>query len=233
MIKLNVYSETGIKKASINMPKSLIEKENKLLLAQAIRVYESGMHPGVSRVKTRGEIRASKRKIYRQKGTGQARHGALSAPIFVGGGKAHGPKGVKRTLSLPKKMRQKSLKVALSIKGNDKRLIVVDNISSLKKTKDAADLINKIVKNEKEIGDKSKFTFALSEKNEDAKKALRNIENVNVVLFKNLNAYKVYFGGALVVDKQALEEMKKEGNKEKTKEKAGSKGKDLRKSAKN
>jgi len=215
------------------MPKGLIEKENKLLLAQAIRVYESGMHPGVSRVKTRGEIRASKRKIYRQKGTGQARHGALSAPIFVGGGKAHGPKGVKRTLSLPQKMRQKSLKVALSIKGNDKRLIVVDNLSSLKKTKDAADLIDKIVKNEKEIGNKSKFTFALSEKNEDAKKALRNIENVTVILFRNLNAYKVYFGGALVVDKQALEEMKKEGNKEKTKEKAGSKGKDLRKSAKN
>jgi len=218
MIKLNVYSETGTKKTGINMPKDLIEKENKVLLAQAIRVYESGMHPGLSKVKTRGEIRASKRKIYRQKGTGQARHGALSAPIFVGGGKAHGPKGVKRTLVLPKKMRQKSLKVALSIKGNDKRLIVVDGIGSLKKTKQAVSLIDKIVINEKEIGKKSKFTFALSKKNEDAKKALRNIEKVNVVLFRNLNAYNVYFGGVLVVDKQALEEMKKVGNKEINKE---------------
>lgn len=218
MIKLNVYSETGTKKASINMPKDLIEKENKVLLAQAIRVYESGMHPGLSKVKTRGEIRASKRKIYRQKGTGQARHGALSAPIFVGGGKAHGPKGVKRTLTLPKKMRQKSLKVALSIKGSDKRLVVVDGIGSLKKTKEAVSLIDKIVKNEKEIGNKSKFTFALSEKNEDAKKALRNIEKVNVILFRNLNAYKVYFGGVLVVDNQALEEMKKTETKEIKKE---------------
>jgi large subunit ribosomal protein L4 len=142
----------------------------------------------------------------------------------VGGGKSHGPKGVKRTLSLPKKMRQKSFKVALSIKANDKRLVVVDNISSLKKTKEAADLIDKIVKNEKEIGNKSKFTFALSEKNEDAKKALRNIENVSVVLFRNLNVYKVFFGGALVVDKKVFEEMKKDkadGEKKNPRKSAG------------
>lgn len=133
MIKLNVYSQNGTKKTSINMPKDLIEKENRTLLAQAIRVYESGKHPGLSKVKTRGEVRASKRKIYRQKGTGQARHGAKSAPIFVGGGKAHGPKGVKRVLSLPRKMRQKALKIALSMKAGEKRLVVIDGVGSLKK----------------------------------------------------------------------------------------------------
>jgi large subunit ribosomal protein L4 len=213
MIKLNVYSQNGTKKTSIDMPKDLIEKENRTLLAQAIRVYESGKHPGLSKVKTRGEIRASKRKIYRQKGTGQARHGAKSAPIFVGGGKAHGPKGVKRVLSLPKKMRQKALKIALSMKAAEKRLVVVDGIGSLNKTKETSSFMDKITKSEKEIGNKSRFTFLLSEKNKDAEKVIRNIENAKVSLFKDLNAYKVYFGGALVVDKSAFEEIKKEDNK--------------------
>jgi len=216
MIKLNVYSHSGTKKTSINMPKDLIEKENKTLLAQAIRVYEFGKHPGLSKVKTRGEVKASKRKIYRQKGTGQARHGAKSAPIFVGGGKAHGPKGVKRVLTLPKKMRQKALRIALSMKAADKRLIVIDGIESLKKTKETSSLINKIIKSEKEIGNKSRFTFLLSEKNKGVEKFIRNIENAKTLLFKDLNAYTTYFGGALVVDKKAFEETKKEG-KEKPK----------------
>lgn len=217
MIKLNVYSQNGTKKTSINMPKDLIEKENRTLLSQAIRVYESGKHPGLSKVKTRGEVKASKRKIYRQKGTGQARHGAKSAPIFVGGGKAHGPKGVKRVLSLPKKMRQKALKIALSMKAGEKRLVVIDGVGSLKKTKETSSFMDKITKSEKEIGNKSRFTFLLSEKNKGAEKVIRNIENAKVSLFKDLNAYKVYFGGALVVDKSAFEEIKKEDKKKLTK----------------
>ena len=63
-MNLNVYSVKGIKKASINMPKMLIEKENKKLLAQAIHIYESGMHTGLSKVKTRGEVKATTRKVY-------------------------------------------------------------------------------------------------------------------------------------------------------------------------
>lgn len=209
MIKLNVYSYSGTKKTAINMPKDLVEKENKDLLTQAIHVYESGKHPGLSKVKSRGEIRATKRKVYRQKGTGQARHGAKSAPIFVGGGKAHGPKGVKRVLVLPKKMRQKALKIALGMKAAEKRLVVVDGMESLKKTKDVATLLNKIIKSEKEIGDKSRFSLSLSEKNKDVEKAVRNLENAQALRFKDLNAYSVFFGGALVVDKKVFEEMKK------------------------
>ena len=108
---------------------------NKILLTQAIRVYTARRHPGLSKVKTRGEVIASTRKIYRQKGTGQARHGAISAPIFVGGGVAHGPKGVKRQLSLPKKMRRKALSIALSVKAKEGNLLVVEGISKLKKNK--------------------------------------------------------------------------------------------------
>ena len=77
--------------------------------------------------------------------------------------------------------------------------------------------MDKITKSEKEIGNKSRFTFLLSEKNKGAEKVIRNIENAKVSLFKDLNAYKVYFGGALVVDKSAFEEIKKEDQKKLTK----------------
>ncbi len=189
------------------MPKNLQAKENLTLLAQAIRVFEARRHPGLSKTKSRGEISASKRKIYRQKGTGRARHGAKSAPIFVGGGVTHGPSGVKRKLDLPKKMRRRALKVAFTLKSKEGQVIVLEGISKLKKTKEAAALLVKIAQKEKNAQQNGRFTFALSDGNKDAILALRNIENVVVTKFSDLNAYKVYFGGTLVIDKEALEEI--------------------------
>ena len=173
-------------------------------MAQAIRVFEARRHPGLSKTKSRGEISASKRKIYRQKGTGRARHGAKSAPIFVGGGVTHGPSGVKRKLDLPKKMRRRALKVAFTMKSKDGQVIVLEGISKIKKTKDAAALLDKIAQKEKNAKQNERFTFALSDESKDAILALRNIENVVVTKFSDLNAYKVYFGGTMVIDKNAL-----------------------------
>ena len=201
MTKLDVYSVKGVKKEAVNLPKDFIEKENPALLAQAIRVYEGRYHPGFSKVKTRGEVVASKRKIYRQKGTGRARHGALSAPIFVGGGKAHGPKGMKRKLELPKKMRRKAVNVALGLKVKNGDLLVVDGFSSLKKTKEAQKLVDKIFKSTKKRG---RVSFVLSEKNFAAVRAIRNLPNAEAISFPNLNAYQVFYGGGLILDKEIL-----------------------------
>ena len=149
MSKLNVYTSKGTQKTSMSLPKKFSEQENMALLAQAIRVYEDKLHLGLSKTKTRGEVALSKRKAWRQKGTGRARHGARSAPIFAGGGVTHGPKGVKTKLGLPKKMRRKALGVALSIKAKNGKVLVVDGLSSLKKTKEAAALLDNISKKEK------------------------------------------------------------------------------------
>lgn len=204
MIKLQTFSAKGIKGKSVNLPKEFEEKKNLKLLAQAVRVYENRMHRGLSKVKSRSEVRAATRKIYRQKGTGKARHGAISAPIFVGGGQVHGPDGRKRTLTLPKKMARKSLAVALSEKAKKNRVLVINNVSTFKKTKEAATLINKITKSLK-VGKKSpKITVVLADENKKAELVFRNIRNVKVEPFRNLNAYKVYLGGILLVDKDAL-----------------------------
>jgi len=219
-MKLSVYSASGVKKTSVSMPKRFVAEENLALLAQAVRVYENRQHPGLSKVKTRGERTGSTRKIYRQKGTGGARHGAITAPIFVGGGVTHGPTGKRRKLALSKKMKVKALAVALSEKARSNELTVIEKLNAIKKTKQAQKLVDKLIKSE--IKSKSgRITFALSKKNSQVNLALRNIKNVSVESFSELNAYKVYFAGLLVLDKEALKKSSTSINNE---DKKGRKG---------
>lgn len=197
MLKVNSYTVKGVKQPAFTLPKVLEAKENPRLLAQAIRVYEDRTHGGFAKAKTRAEVNRTKKKVYKQKGTGGARHGSRSAPIYVGGGVAHGPKGFKKELTLSKSLRQKALPVAISAKVKNGEVVVLDGISKLTKTKDVGSLLSKLGKE----GFK-RFTFILNEKNINARKTLRNLKNVKVVLNKNLNAYQVFFGGLLVFDKE-------------------------------
>lgn len=190
------------KKATKTMLKNFIVDEPNLdLLAQAIRVYENRLHTGKSKTKTRGEINLTTRKWYRQKGTGRARHGAQSAPIFVGGSKAHGPKGVKRELSMPTKMRRLALKTALSLKLSDGRISVLEGVSSIKKTKKAAQALGGLEKN--------KVSLVLSKKNADKKRFFKNIKDLKTVMFKDLNAHDVYFSNRLIFDSDIFKKSKK------------------------
>lgn len=204
MAKVDVYSISGIKKGSMDLPKEMSGKVNTYLLAQAIHIYEDRFHLGLAKSKTRAEVAISTRKIYRQKGTGGARHGPRSAPIFVGGGVAHGPKGIKRVLTLPKKLRKSALNTALNLKVKHGYLMVVDELATLTRTKAAYALIEKIIETLKDGKKNLKFTFVLTKENKSANLALRNIKNVEVTSFMNLNAYQVYFGGVIVFDKDAL-----------------------------
>jgi len=217
-MKINTYTSKGTKATVHDLPKDWEEKANDVLLAQAIRVYESAIHPGLSKVKTRGEVSYSTRKIYRQKGTGYARHGDRGAPIFVKGGVAHGPTGVKRKLTLPKKMREKALKITLTLKAKQNELFFVDKLDTIKKTKDAAELVSKIIEKENSINKNSKFTFILAKENKATAQAIRNLDHVEVALFRNLNAHIVFFGGVLLVDKTVLKKSStsKSGNTSKT-----------------
>jgi len=214
MSKVMVFSSKGVKKQSINFPKRFMETNNLPLLAQAIRVYEDRKHFGLAKKKTRGEVSLSTKKVWKQKGTGRARHGARSAPIFVGGGLAHGPRGKKRELVLPKKIRRKALKIALSNKVKDNAVVFVDSISGIKKTKEASVLIEKVTKALKKESKKTRISFILSEENRKIAKLVKNIHNLRVYMFKNLNAHNVYFGGILLIDKDILKTKTKKKDKE-------------------
>lgn len=197
-MKVLTYSATGKKLTATTLPRGFSEKANLALLAQAMRIYEDRAHPGEAKAKTRSEINRTTRKWYRQKGTGRARHGARSAPIFVGGGQAHGPTGISRILTLPNKMKQKALKIALGLKLKEKQLVVVSGLAEIKKTKKADQLVEKI------SGGAKHLTLALSGKTKTVAQTFRNLAQVRVVRYQDLNARDVFYGGLLVVDKEAL-----------------------------
>lgn len=203
-MKVNLYSPKLKSASSFALPKEFSEKVNEPLLAQALHVYRDRKHPGNSRVQTRADVSLTKAKWFRQKGTGRARHGAKSAPLFVGGGVAHGPKGVKKTLELPKKMKQKALVSALSLKAKDGRVAAVKDLSAVKKTKEAQSIVVGIQDGEKLAG-KKRLTIAVADKNKGISKFMKNIPNVSLVLYSDLNAYRVYTGGRLVVDVDAFD----------------------------
>lgn len=165
------------------------------LLAQAIYVYQENSHAGVSKTKSRGEIDLTKHKVYKQKGTGNARHGAKSAPIFVGGGVTFGPRGLKLTSkSLNKKMKIKALLGALSLYNKEERLSVLDTAAiKSSSTKSALKLLG-----EDKLG--------LVHFNEDPKtlKAVSNLKNVVLLSANRLNVYKVVQSPKLVLTPRAL-----------------------------
>ncbi|HJX45777.1 MAG TPA: 50S ribosomal protein L4 [Patescibacteria group bacterium] len=206
MNKIEVYTIDANKKADISTPSNFKEKVNLSLLSQAIRVYGDRKHPGLNKTKTRAEVRISTRKIYRQKGTGFARHGAKSAPIFVGGGIAHGPTGLKRILTLSSKMRKKALAMALTLKLESGDIIAVDSLKSFKKTKEVAKFIDKISKKLKKV---NKITTFVVDQNPKDHFFLKNIKNATIKSFKNLNAYDVFYGGLILLDKDIFEKGEK------------------------
>src|SRR5258708_225116 len=116
-VSVDVIGVDGKVSGKVSLPGEMFgEKVNKTLLAQAVRVYLANQRQGNASTKTRGEVDGSTAKIYRQKGTGRARHGSKRAPIFVKGGLVFGPKPRDFSLALPQKMKRKALFGALSAK---------------------------------------------------------------------------------------------------------------------
>jgi len=203
-MKIQSFTISGKKSEDMNLPKEFGEKINLPLLAQAIYVYEKRAHVGLRKTKTRSEVLRTSKKLYKQKGTGGARHGSRRAPIFVGGGVALGPRPVKRTVNLSNDIKNKSKYIAFALKAQEKQMVFVTGIPKMDKTKVAKILT---VALEKSTGAK-RFTFILSEKSKMAIKALRNLANVSHFFYKDSNALNIYRGGMIVVDSQIFESEK-------------------------
>lgn len=154
------------------------------LLAQAVRVYLANQRQGTQSALTRAEVNRTKKKWYRQKGTGRARHGDRKAPIFVGGGVAFAPQPRDYSLKLPQKMRQQAISLALKAKKVEK--INLDKVDG--KTKSLAKLL-----------DLSKPALLITkESNARVWQAGRNLANLTILprnqlnVFAILKAHKIY-----------------------------------------
>lgn len=205
-VTADVYNMQGRVVSKVKLPKEVFGvKVNNSLMAQAVRVYLANQRMGTASTKNRGEITGSTKKIWRQKGTGRARHGSRKAPIFVGGGVAFGPRTRDYSLKIPKKMKKSSLFSALSYKQNNGEIKVVTGLEKIQpKTKFMAQVVKKIGFNSKKINvllvipDKAKNGF------ENVYRAGRNIKGFKILGANALNTYEVLNNQSVLFMKDAV-----------------------------
>src|SRR6204780_1871885 len=139
-MKTKLFNLDNKAQGEIELKDEIYGLEPRVDLIQRVVVWQlAKRRAGTHKVLTRGEINRTKKKVYKQKGTGQARHGARSAPLFVGGAKAMGPVQHSHAFDLPKKVRALGLKHALSAKAKGGSIVVIDSAKSASvKTKELA-----------------------------------------------------------------------------------------------
>ncbi len=201
--RISVVGIDGKAAGSITLPAELFAaKINRQLMAQAVRVYLANQRGGHASTKTRGEVEGSTRKIYKQKGTGKARHGAIRAPIFVGGGIVFGPRPRDYSLAFPQKMRKVALASALSEQLKKQNVIVVSGLSDVKKTKAVASMFGA-------VGATRSTLLVIPKDSANVTRAARNISQVDILPVSDLHTYSVLMHSKLVFMKEAIGELKK------------------------
>lgn len=203
------FTATGTKSGAANLPKTVFSaKIIKPLMAQAVKVFLSNQRQSSAQPKTRGQVVGTTKKIYRQKGTGRARHGAKTAPIFVGGGVSHGPSNQKNyKLKLPQTIKQKALKSALSVKRQDNQLAVIADLKTIKPKTKVLQKILTIILTKLKAKPNAKVTLVISQKTTSLTRASGNLKHLKVILANQLNTYQVLNGGTLIFTKPALKKL--------------------------
>ena len=187
---------------------------NEALLAQAVRVYLSNARQGTAKTKTRSEINRTHKKWYKQKGTGNARHGARNPNIFVGGGVSHGPTGEQNyNLKLSTKMRRQALISALSWQAE--YTFVCDGLNQLDgKTKSAVALLKD------QLQDQARVLVVVDSLSPEQRRSLSNIAQVLAVSASRLNALEVLNADSIIFTSEALKSLETRINLPTTKKKA-------------
>ncbi|MGH6828331.1 MAG: 50S ribosomal protein L4 [Rhizomicrobium sp.] len=172
--------------------------EPRVDLIQRVVVWQlAKRRSGQHRVLTRGEINRTKHKVYKQKGTGQARHGARSAPLFVGGAKAMGPVAHSHEFDLPKKVKVLGLKHALSAKAKDGQLLVLDEVKSKEiKTKTLARQFGLLKLKRALVVDR--------EFDRNFEMSARNLAEVSLLSVAGINVYDIMRSEHLVLTASAV-----------------------------
>jgi len=198
-VKAKVLNLDAAEQGEIELKDAIFGLEPRADLIQRVIVWQlAKRHAGTHKVLTRGEINRTKKKVYRQKGTGQARHGARSAPLFVGGAKAMGPVQHSHEFDLPKKVRALGLRHALSSKAKDGAIVVLEVAKSEAiKTRDLAKRLAKLgVENALVVDGEFDRNFALS---------ARNLAGIGLVPAAGLNVYDILYRDKLVLTRAAVE----------------------------
>lgn len=207
MASLQVIDHTGKKIKSLKVADELIKAEvSPALLAQAIRVYQSNQRQATKSTQNRAEVTFSTAKIWRQKGTGRARHGSRRAPIFVGGGRAHGPTGNENyKLKLTKKMRKRALAAAFTYLHEHNSLVIIDSLTKIDgKTKNAKTILTKVA----QYPDK-KILVILNKPEATILQATSNLPNVTITQAHRVHIYELLAHDLILTTPEAIKQVTK------------------------
>lgn len=199
MGKMNVINLNGEKVKDINLNKNVFDCEaNEIVLKKAIDLQLASLRQGTQKTKSRAEVSGGGRKPYKQKGTGNARQGSIRAPHYRGGGVALSINPRSYTFKMNKKERALASRSALSLKAQEKKLVIVDSLemNSLK-TKDIKAMLNK-------LNITGKVLFVTSNDAENLYMGSRNLNKVNVILAEELNVFDIVNSDTLVIDEAAV-----------------------------
>jgi large subunit ribosomal protein L4 len=199
-MKFDITTLEGANAGSVELDEAIFGLEPRLdLIARCVRWQLAKRRAGTHAVKNRSDINRTTRKIYKQKGTGGARHGAASAPQFRGGGRAFGPQVRSHEHDLPKKVRALALRHALSAKAKDSSLIVVDDAKlDVAKTKSLRERFGK-------LGLANALIIGGAEIEANFQRAARNIPNIDVLPVQGINVYDILRREKLVLTKAAVD----------------------------
>jgi large subunit ribosomal protein L4 len=204
-MKLDKISRDGKKDTIEVLDKIFSAKINQKLVASVLYKTNANYKGRHAKTKQQNEVKGPTSKIYAQKGTGGARHASRKAPIFVGGGIAHGPKGelAYKKRKLNKNEKKQSVASLITEKNNNKNLLILNDFNSeIKKTKEMNSIIKKL-----EISN----SLIILDKNSKDKieKSVRNIPNVKVTDVNHFSAYDIIKFKKVVFTESSVKELEK------------------------
>lgn len=188
----DVVAQTELNDSIFNVP------VKKSILHQVVTAQLAARRSGTASVKRRSDVAGSRRKLYRQKGTGRARKGDIKSPLLRGGGVIFGPEPRDFSKKVSKRVRKLALKMALSCKMRDRQLVVMDHMDLDEiKTKVFAAIIKRL--------NLDKALIITGQKNERLELSSRNVPGVKILQAAGMNVYDILKYGKLVLVRPAIE----------------------------
>lgn len=205
-MKALLYSKEGKKKKEIVLnPEIYGVRINARLLELVRNAYSANLRKGTAKTKTRGEVRGGGKKPWKQKGTGNARHGSIRSPIWRGGGIVFGPQPRDYSVHLPQALRLQALKVMLSKKAHEKNLALLESVKlETPKTKEWAAIIKTLPVHQKRV------LYIVKEFGTNLKRAYRNMRDfVEIKNAGEFSAFDLMQREKLLIDEDALDVIEK------------------------
>jgi len=199
-----LYGLDGSERGVAALPDELFGQQvNEHLIWLSVKRYLGNQRQGTAKVKTRGEVSGGGRKPWRQKGTGRARAGSNTSPLWPGGGRAFGPKPRDYRTEMPKRQRRLALTSALSLKAGENAISIIEPLAFTEaKTRQMADVLKRLGLHDK------RTLLILDEANEAVVRSCRNLPNLRTTMAHQVNPHDLLDCDVLLLTQAGLDRMK-------------------------